>query len=216
MLAALQGAASIRRARGRYKERSVIPLDYEIFLCRRAFLKSAADFVTAPQKFERQRGQQYERRQYDGKTEQRTHVRDTEKTVAKTVDHVKERIEVRQGLPEHRQRVNRIKHTAQEGERHDDKILETGKLIELVGPQPGDDAERGERGAAEHGERQQHQRAVQRQRNEYERRKIHTGTNHHATHHRRQHERQKKLNVRQRRHQDKNQVAGDLRLNQAR
>jgi hypothetical protein len=69
-------------------------------------------------------------------------VRLAEEAVAEAVDHVEDRIQVRDRLPERRQRVDGVEHAGQEGERHHDEILEGRELVELVGPDAGDDAER--------------------------------------------------------------------------
>src|SRR5689334_14307236 len=47
-----------------------------------------------------------------------------EEAVAETVDHIKERVEMRQRLPERGQRMDRVEHAGQERERHDQEILE--------------------------------------------------------------------------------------------
>src|SRR5690349_15670318 len=61
-------------------------------------------------------------------------VRQAEKAVAEPVDHIEERIEMRQRLPERRQRMDRVEDAGQERQRHDDEILECRQLVEFVGP----------------------------------------------------------------------------------
>src|SRR5215471_15142070 len=84
-----------------------------------------------------------------------------EEAIAKAVDHIKERIEVRQSLPERRQGVDRVENAREKGQGHDQKILERRQLVELVGHDTGDKPQRAENGAAEQGERQRPQRMLQ-------------------------------------------------------
>src|SRR3989454_3185858 len=63
----------------------------------------------------------------------RRHVGSPEEAIAKAIDHVKERVGVRQLLPEAGQRMNRIEHAGKKAERHDDEVLKRRQLIDLFG-----------------------------------------------------------------------------------
>src|SRR5205085_5200413 len=89
-------------------------------------------------------------------------IRQSEEAVTKAVDHIEERIEMRQRLPERRQAVDRIEHTGQEGERHDEEVLKRRQLVELVGPDAGEETENAENRTAEHREGERPQRMLQR------------------------------------------------------
>ena len=78
-------------------------------------------------------------------------VADAKKAVAQAVDHVKKRIQVANLPPNAGQIVHRIKHPSQKGHGHDDEVLEHGHLVELVGPQAGQHAQRPHHGCAQHG-----------------------------------------------------------------
>ena len=75
-------------------------------------------------------------------------------SVAEAVDHVEDRVQMRDGLPEGGQRMDRVEHARQERERHDDEVLERRKLVELVGPDPRNHPERTENAAAQKSEHQ--------------------------------------------------------------
>ena len=83
-----------------------------------------------------------EARADDRQAQPRRHVADAEEAAAEAVDHVEERVQVAHRLPERRQRVHRIEHAGEEGHRHDDEVLERRDLVELLGPQPGDQPQR--------------------------------------------------------------------------
>src|SRR5699024_10869017 len=92
---------------------------------------SATDFVTA-----RQHGHGHDRHQAkensgNNDTDDGICIPCAEKTVAKTVNHVEKRIEIRGLLPECRQRMNRVEHAGEKTHRHDEKVLERGQMIEL-------------------------------------------------------------------------------------
>src|SRR5690349_23894349 len=88
---------------------------------------------------------------------ERRHVGQPEEAVAEAVDHIKERIEMRQRLPERRQRMDRVEHARQKRERHDQEVLERSKLVELVGRNARYYTQRSENRAAQYGERQREQ-----------------------------------------------------------
>src|SRR5512139_3043570 len=81
--------------------------------------------------------------------------------VAEAVDQVEHRVDARDGLPERRQRMDRIEHAGQEGERQDEEVLERRQLVVLLGPDAGDDADRAHDGAGQQRIRQQPERMRQ-------------------------------------------------------
>src|SRR2546428_7089038 len=85
----------------------------------------------------------------DGKAQPGRRVGKAEEAVAEAVDHIKERIEMRHRLPERRKRPDRVEHPGQEREWDDHEILECGELVELVGPDAGDQPEHAQDRAAE-------------------------------------------------------------------
>src|SRR5712691_3558239 len=114
----------------------------------------------------------------------RRHVGSAEEAVAKAIDHVKERVGVRQLLPEAGQRMNRIKHAGKKAERHDDEVLKRRQLVDLFGEDAGDQAERTEQRGSEQRERECPERRAEPQLDEPERHDEHPGTHHQPTDHR--------------------------------
>src|SRR5215510_7968660 len=106
--------------------------------------------VAACKQTHREHSQHHEKGGDDREAHERIDIRLAEKTVAKAVDHVEERIEPRHLAPAGRQRMRRIEHTRQERERHDDEVLERGELVELLGPDAGHHAEGTENRGPEH------------------------------------------------------------------
>src|SRR6202171_1344599 len=102
----------------------------------------------------------------DREAQARLNVGKPEKAVAKTVDHIEERIEMRQRLPERRQGVDRVENARQERQRHDQEILKRGELVELVRPDAGKEPEHAEDHAAEQGKCERPQRMHRRDRGE--------------------------------------------------
>src|SRR6266536_6124749 len=113
---------------------------------------SVPQLVPALQQEQRERRQAEAENPHDAEACFRRNVGKPEKAVTKAVDHIEERIEMRQRLPERRQAVNRIEHTRQEGERHDEKILKSRQLVELVGPDAGKQSQCAQNRTAEHRE----------------------------------------------------------------
>src|SRR6185503_1148840 len=144
------------------------------------------------------------------------YIRQAEKAVAEAVDHIEERIEMRQRLPERRQRMDRVENAGQERQWHDDKILECRQLVEFVGPDSRDQSEDAQDGAAEQRERDRPQRMRRRDRRKRQRDDEHAKTHDEPPHHRAQHIGGEHVERRQRGQQDEDQVAGDLRLDHRR
>src|SRR2546430_9403117 len=94
---------------------------------------SVPQLVAALQQEQRERRQAEAENPHDAEACFRRNVGEPEKAVTKAVDHIEERIEMRQRLPERRQAVNRIEHAGQESERHDQGNLERGELGAFVG-----------------------------------------------------------------------------------
>src|SRR5512143_4073588 len=93
---------------------------------------SVSQLVPAREHRERDRGHDERRGGDQGEASLRRDVREAEEAVAEAVDHIKERIEMRQRLPERRQRVDRVEDAREKRERHDQEVLERGELVELV------------------------------------------------------------------------------------
>ena len=93
----------------------------------------------------------------DDQAGSRRNIRQAEKAVTKAVDHIEERIEARQRLPERRQRMDRIENAREKRQWQDEEILECGELVELLRPDSGDQPERGEERAAQKREGQRPQ-----------------------------------------------------------
>src|SRR3989454_8611963 len=143
------------------------------------------------------------------------HVGRAEEAVAKAIDHVKERVGVRQLLPEAGQRMNRIEHAGKKAERHDDEVLKRRQLIDLFGDDAGDQAERPEQRGSEQRERECPERRAEPQLDEPDGHDEHPGTYHQPADRRGQHVGAEELEVGDRRQQDEHDVAGDFRLDQA-
>ena len=109
---------------------------------RRSFQPRRSSASVAPRQDERARRD-------DGEAQRRRHVGQPEEAIAKPVNHIEERIRVRQRLPERRQRMDRVEHAGQKRERRDQEILERRELVELFGPEAADEPERAEDRAAE-------------------------------------------------------------------
>src|SRR5690242_4620514 len=80
---------------------------------------------------ERRKGQR--RAAHDDEARLGGYVRLPEKAVAKPVDHIEERVEVRHPLPELGQRMDRVEDAREKRERQDQEVLERGDLVELLG-----------------------------------------------------------------------------------
>src|SRR6267378_4992303 len=104
--------------------------------------------VPASQHRERQPRYHAEKSRDHREASQRVDVRDAEESVTKAVDHVEKRIEMRELLPENRERMDRVEHSRKKGERHDEEILEGGDLVDLLGPDSGHHAERAQNRAS--------------------------------------------------------------------
>src|SRR5437773_3309813 len=180
------------------------------------YAESVPELPSARQQCECNRCEQCSTHGNDSETKEGRSIGQTEKPIAKAVDHIKERVEMRHHLPNRRQRVNRIEHTGQKRKRHDDEILERSELIELVRPDAGDEAENAEDRAAEQrkGERPEWMRQIQQGRRKPDRHGEYAETHGNAADHRAENIRCEDLQRRQRRQQHENQVAGDLRLDQ--
>ena len=121
---------------------------------------------------------------------------------------------MRHRLPHGRQRVDRVEHTGEHGQRHDEKVLKGRELVELVGPDAGDHAERREDGAAEQGKGDDPARRHDRQRDHQQRHRDHPHANEGAAHDGGQHVGGEELAVADRRQQHEHDVAGDLALDE--
>src|SRR5207244_13423854 len=93
---------------------------------------SVPQLVPALQQEQRERRQAEAENPHDAEACFRRSVGTPEKAVTKAVDHIEERIEMRQRLPERRQAVDRVEHHGQGSERHDQEIMECGALVEFV------------------------------------------------------------------------------------
>ena len=103
---------------------------------------SVPQLVPALQQEQRERRQAEAENPHDAEACFRRNVGKPEKAVTKAVDHIEERIEMRQRLPERRQAVDLVEHAGQERERYDDEVLECGELVEFVGGNAGDQTQR--------------------------------------------------------------------------
>jgi hypothetical protein len=110
--------------------------------------------------------------------------------------------------------MRRVEHAREERERHNQKVLKCSKLIELFGPNAGDQTERAENRRAENRERDDVKRRGEADRHEPDRYDEHAEADRKAPRHGSEHIRAEHLVVRQRRQQHEHQVAGDLRLDQ--
>src|SRR5882672_9562393 len=117
--------------------------------------------VPAPQQRERRPRDEGKERRCHAEAAQRMDVRNAEEAEAEAVDHVEERVEMRQPLPERRQGVNRVEHTGQERERHDQEILKGSDLVDLLGTDASHHAERTQHGASTEGEEEYPQRMAE-------------------------------------------------------
>src|SRR6185503_2050927 len=121
-------------------------------------LFSVAQLVAGGEHPERAGGNERQAYSEDGEAYSRRDVGDAEKSVAETVDQVEERVCVRSREPQLRQGMHRVEHAGEKSKGHDDEVLERRELVDLLGQDAGDQAERAEeRGAedreAEHPER---------------------------------------------------------------
>mmetsp|Transcript_26244 Transcript_26244/g.62079 ORF Transcript_26244/g.62079 Transcript_26244/m.62079 type:complete len:431 (+) Transcript_26244:200-1492(+) len=176
---------------------------------------SGTDLVAALEQREGQPGGNHEAARHHAEAQPGRHVADAEEAAPEAVDHVEERVQMAHAQPERGQRVHRVENAGQEGHRHDDEVLEGGELVELLGPQPGDQAQRAHQPGTEHGEHQHPQQVVQARRREPGRHQQHTQAHGHAAHDGRAHIGHEPGQGRQRRQQQEDQVAGDLALDQA-
>ena len=110
---------------------------------------SAPDFVTRLQEVQRQTCNGRECTKQQTKTQPRRDIAHPKKAIAKSIDHVKERVQVADLLPNQGQRMNRIEHARQEGHGHDHKILERRQLIKLFCPQACDQTQGAQEGGAQ-------------------------------------------------------------------
>src|SRR2546422_7971373 len=94
---------------------------------------------------------------------------------------------MRQHLPEWRQGMNGIEDAGQKSERHDQKIQESGELVELVGPNAGDQTKNAENRAAEQREGKRPQRMLEGRQREPERYYEHPKADDEPTDHRPEH-----------------------------
>ncbi|KAG0193347.1 hypothetical protein DFQ28_005577 [Apophysomyces sp. BC1034] len=125
-----------------------------------------------------------------GQAGKRRHVGRAEKAKAKSVDH--------------------------ERQRHDQEVLECRELVEFLGPDPGDQAQRAENRRTEYRKRDDVQRRGKRHGDKPDRHNEHAQSYRQPAHDRREHVRAEHFPVRQRRQQHEHQVAGDLGLDQRR
>src|ERR1700687_5334451 len=119
----------------------------------------------------------------DREAQARLDVGKPEKAVAKAVDHIEERIEMRQRLPERRQGMDRVEKARQKSQRHDQEILKRGELVELVRPDAGKESEHAEDHAAEQGKCERPQRMHRRDRREPQGDEEHAETDRDSAHH---------------------------------
>src|SRR6478735_4819723 len=87
---------------------------------------SVANLVADLQQMEAHATHDSERTAHDRQAEPRRHIARAEEAVAKSVDHVEERIEVADLAPDRRQRLDRVEDAGEESHRHDDEVLERG------------------------------------------------------------------------------------------
>jgi hypothetical protein len=80
------------------------------------------------------------------------HVGDAVEAPAEAADQIDRRVEQRDGLPDRRQHVDGIEGAAEEGERRDHQQGHQLQLLEIVGPDPDDEAEQAEGHRREHQE----------------------------------------------------------------
>src|ERR1043166_2528384 len=71
---------------------------------------------------------------------------------AKAADQINDRVKQAHGAPRRRQHVDRVECAAQKRQRRDDEHRDELELLEAVGPQTDDEAEKAERGRGEHKE----------------------------------------------------------------
>src|SRR5574340_1473799 len=104
-----------------------------LFQSRVALLRDASvsEFVAATQQHQGNRGYCHKAGTGDQQTEPGGVVGLADEGVAEAVDQVEHRIGARDTLPERRQRMNRIEHAGQEGERQDEEVLERRELVVL-------------------------------------------------------------------------------------
>src|SRR5262245_46928077 len=114
---------------------------------------SVPQLVSAPEHRERQPRDDGEESHDHDEASEWVHVRDAEEAVAETVDHVEEGIDVRNTLPEGGERMDRVEDPRKECEGHDQKILEGGDLVDLLGPDARHHPERAQNGASAESER---------------------------------------------------------------
>src|SRR5690606_21643164 len=93
-------------------------------------IRSVPKFITAGQQAQRRKTKRGKHGRHHGQALPRRDVRHGEKAVAEAIYRIEDGIPARNGLPEWRQAVYGVKHTRQEGGRHDQEVLEGRKLIE--------------------------------------------------------------------------------------
>ena len=106
-----------------------------------AWLASSLQFIARGQHAEQQSRQRRVDRQHDRDADRQRAVGVADEAVAEAVDHVEERVEVRQPARRRRQPVDRIEGAGQEGQRRDDEIGHRRDVVELLRPDAADDAE---------------------------------------------------------------------------
>ena len=161
-----------------------------------------------------QQRQQQPRRRHDAQRQPRIDVGLPEEGIAEAVHHVEERIGVRGHLPERRQRMHRIEHARQEGERHHQEVLERRDLIELLGPDGRHQPQRAQNAAGSQRKDQHPQRMPHRHIHEAARHQQHAGAHHEAAHHGRQHVAAIHRQRRERCQQHEHQIAAHLALDE--
>src|SRR6266850_6675514 len=109
--------------------------------------------VTALEHRERHSGSHSQEGRDDSQAPKRVDVGDAEEAVAESVNHVEKRVEMREPLPEGGERMDRVEHSREKGERHDEEVLEGGDLVDFLGPDSGDHSERAQYGASAESER---------------------------------------------------------------
>src|SRR5258708_24381295 len=91
--------------------------------------------VTALEHRERHPGNHSQENRHHGQTPKRVDVRDPEEAVAKPVNHVEKRVEMRESLPESRERMDRVEHPRKKCERQHEEVLEGSHLANFLDPE---------------------------------------------------------------------------------
>src|SRR5664279_5516837 len=181
-----------------------------------AAIHSVADLVADAKQMQTKAADDSKARRHHGQARPRRHVADAEEAVAKAVDHVEERVEVAHRLPHGRQRLHRVEDAGEKGHRHDEEVLEGGDLVELLCPEPGDEAERAHQRRPGQRENDHPERIGELQRREPHGHQHHSRADGDAAHDRSADVGDKPGPVRERRDEQEDEVAGDLALDQRR